>query len=356
MVKTNLSMTVATFLLMLFVSYPHATKAQSVSIQNGLGEFGFGWMFGRSGTCYIIMPRHVAGPFPRVTVSTEAPVENATATVIAPFWPGIDLALGVARGPIGDRCSSELDTLAETRLTASAHQADLLRLTPTGEVTRSSLKLADRTYLTFTGTLQTDDAAIGQGTSGAFAYVDGRPIGMAITSDDHSRALFIRSGEILIHIKRYLDEQGGAFLASPEPEPAGQDEDVNALPLRVLESAIRPINPQFAPENLVGPGHFVFSPQRRMQVIVGFDEITPVSRLVIRSSPQPGQTSPKSILLNWSLEGEGAGFRSWLRGEMGADGVFDTGLVAQRNLWRLEVIMLDAWGSGDITLDEIVAY
>lgn len=358
MLKINLSMACAFVLWGLGAVYPQPVPAQSVSIQNGLGEFGYGWMFGRNGTCYIVMPRHVAGPFPRVTVSTEAPVESATATVISPFWPGIDLALGVARGAIGNRCQSELEDLAETRETSSAHQADLLRLNQTGEISREQLQVADRTYLTFTGTLADPEAAIGQGTSGAFAFVGGQPAGMAVSSDDTRRATFIRSGEIFIHVRRYLDEQGGAFAAPSDArvtEPV-DDADTDALPLRVLESSVRPVNPMFAPENMTGPGQFVFAQQARMQVAVGFDAITPTSRLVIRSNPGPGQTSPKTVLLTWSLEGEGAGFRSWLRGEMAADGVFDTGKVAQRNLRRLQVIVLDTWGSGDVVIDEITAY
>lgn len=356
MLKTFLNMALFVFVSIGALSYPVNAYAQSVSIQNGLGEFGFGWMFGRNGTCYVIMPKHVAGPFPRVTVSTPAPVESVTATVIAPFWQGIDLAIGIARGSIVDRCRADLSDLNETWNVTSAHQADLLRLTPTGEISRSRLRLDERTYLTFSGTLDDAGSVIGQGTSGAFAFVNGRPAGMAITSDDPSRATFIRSGEILVHVRRYLEEQGGAFVAASEAGAVAQTQNADALPLRFLESSVRASNPLFAPENLVGPGKFVFAPHSRMQFALGFDSVTPVSRVVIRSSPEAAETSPKSIILNWSREDDGANFRVWLRGEMGPDGVFDSGEVAPRDLRRLQVIVRDAWGSGDIVIDEVTAY
>ena len=95
------------------LALPHASAAgaQTVSIQNGLGEHGFGWMFEHGGACHLVMPKHVAGPFPCVTVTTAAPVESASAKMIAPFWDSIDLAVGVVRGGLGERCTGALDDL-----------------------------------------------------------------------------------------------------------------------------------------------------------------------------------------------------------------------------------------------------
>ncbi len=343
-------------LVFIAVLYPTNGVAQTVSVQNGLGEYGFGWMFGRGGACYVVMPKHVAGPFPRVTVSTAAPVDSATATVISPFWDGIDLSVGVARGALVDRCDAQIDDLTETRAAAAAYRADLLRLTPNGELQRRALTLSERSYLTFTGTLSDGNDDIAQGTSGAFAFVNDKPIGMAITSDDPARARFMRAGEILVHLRRFLDEQSGVYL--PADDPANQTElaEPDALPLRYIRSAMPPINPMFAPENLVADGQFIFAPQRRMSFTVGFDEIRPVSRLVIRATPSATQTSPKGLIVQWSTDKDGQRFREWTRAEMGPDGVYDTGPMAPRNLRFLKVIMLDNWGSGDVVIDSITAF
>ena len=343
--------------IVLLILYPSAVLSQTVSVQNGLGEYGFGWMFGRNGSCYVVMPRHVSGPFPRVTITTAAPVENTSATVVAPFWEGIDLALGVARGNILERCTATLDELMETRAGLSAAQGDLLRLSPSGEVTRSKLRFTDRNYLSFTGYLNSDETSIAQGTSGAFVFVDGRPIGMAISSDDPARGLFMRSGEIFIHVSRFLDEQGGAYI--PAAQSTGEEASQlteEALPLRFVESSVAATNPRFAPENMVGAGQFVFKPQRVMRFVFGFDEPTAVSRIVLKSTNSETQTNPKDIILRWSVDSKGERFRELRRGQMGPDGVFDTGDMAKRNIRYLEVIALNTWGGGDVVIDEVTAH
>nr|WP_309503809.1 hypothetical protein [uncultured Roseovarius sp.] len=342
--------------ILLALSYPTNAFAQTISVQNGLGEHGFGWMFGRGGTCYIVMPKHVAGPFPRVTVSTAAPVDSATATVISPFWDNIDLSIGIARGGLVDRCDAKIEDLEESPKAAAAYRADLLRLSPSGELTRRGLTIAERSYLTFTGTLEDGTDDIAQGTSGAFAFVNGMPIGMAITSDDPTRARFMRSGEILIHLRRFLDEQAGVYVPVDEAASTPDIAEPNALPLRFFRSTMPPTNPQFAPENLVTDGQFIFAPQHRMSFTITLDEITPVSRLMIRASPTATQTSPKSLIVQWSVDKNGQRFREWTRAEMGPDGVFDTGVLAPRNLRYLKVIILDTWGSGDVVIDSVTAY
>lgn len=343
--------------IILWILYPSLGLSQTVSIQNGLGEYGFGWMFGRNGACYVVMPKHVAGPFPRVTVSTSAPVESASATVVAPFWNGIDLALGIARGGLLDRCTSTLDDLEETGAGLNAMHGELVRLSPSGEMTRNRIRFADRDYLSFTGYLDSGQASIAQGTSGAFVFADGRPIGMAITSDDPARGLFMRSGEILIHVHRFLDEQGGAYLPAPPSAEEGENHsNGNALPLRFIEASVPAINPQFAPENMVEEGRFIFGTQRVMRFVFGFDEPTAVSRIVMQSTTTENQTKPKDVILRWSVDSKREHFRELQRGEMGPDGVFDSGQMAGRNIRYLEIIALNTWGDGDVVIDQVTAY
>lgn len=316
-------------------------------------------MFNRHNICYIVMPKHVAGPFPRVTTLTAAPVVSTTATVIAPFWPEIDLAIGVARGDISDRCTAKLSDLEEQASGLSASKADLLRLSPSGEVSRQHIKLKDRTYLEFTGTLSDGSSGISQGTSGAFAFVKGRPIGMAIKSDDPTRARFIRSGEILVHLRRFLEEQGGAYQtvsdAGVKKSPSNTGVK-DALPLRFVRSSVPPINPMLAPENVVKEGQFVFSPARKMSIVFGFDRVVQLSRFTAIANATNTQTAPKSVLLRTSVDPHGERFLRWIRLEMGPDGVLDTGKLQPRNARYIELLVLDTWGSGDIVLDFVAAH
>ncbi|AMJ50146.1 hypothetical protein [Cereibacter sphaeroides] len=341
---------------MIVAVYPALAHSQTVSVRNGEGEHGFGWMFGYEGRCYVLMPKHVAGLYPKVSIMTSAPVVTSSATTIAPFWPEIDLAVGVGGSALDSRCPARLDDLEETPQSLNAAMGYLHRLTPAGEEERTALRIGNRNYLTFDAELAGGQNTIAQGTSGAFLFVDGKPLGMAVTSNDTSRATFIRSGEILIHVRRYLSEQAGAYVP-PEPDepvtPAPAAE--GALPLVFEAATMPPVNPRFAPENMLGGGQFVFSPAARMSFVLRLEETAPVSRVVLRSTPSEGRTMPKRIILNWSLEADGRNFREWTRGEMGRDGVFDTGLLAPRNIRALQVIVLNAWSSGDIAIDSVVA-
>jgi hypothetical protein len=318
--------------------------AQTVSVQNGLGEYGFGWMFNRNGTCYVVMPKHVAGPFPAVTIFTSAPVQHTTATVIAPFWPDIDLALGVARGGITERCTAKLDNLLVRKSDLAHHSADLLRLSETGEIYRKQIEVRDRGYLDFTGRVADGSSEIGQGTSGAFAFVKGRPIGMAITTDNPSHARFIRAGEILIHIRRFLEEQGGVYspVRSDETtENQRQSGQSDTLPLRFISSTVAPTNPMHAPDNLVSDGKFVFENGSFASLVFGFEKTRQVSRVTAVGKPMDQQTVAKTILLRTSVD---------------PDGVLDTGALQPRNMHFLELRILDTWGSGDVVLNSVTTY
>lgn len=343
-------------LTLIFASYyPEESKAQTVSVQNGLNEYGYGWMFGHSGNCYVVLPKHVAGPFPRVTISTAAPVENATATIVTPFWEGIDMALGVVRGGVADRCSRSLQDLEETRRSASARQVDLIRLNPNGELNQTTLSVVERSYLTFSAEVVHEADTITQGSSGSFAFVNDQPVGMAITSADDRQATFIRAGELYINLQRYLEEQGGAYLELPAIAETEKN-DPNALPLRYIDTSLRAVNPMYAPENIVGDGDFVFAPERLMSLSVGFENIQSVTRFTLTSDVSGGYALPKEIIVNWSTDESGARYREWFRGEVGPDGIFDTGNLAPRNLRRLQVIILNTWGSGEIVLSDISVF
>ena len=343
----------------LALSYAPVAAAQTVSIQNGLGEHGFGWMFAHGGACHVVMPKHVAGPFPRVTVTTAAPVESASATMIAPFWESIDLAVGIVRGGLDERCTGELEDLEEDRRTSGINSGELLRVTPSGDLERSPLRFMDRGYLTFEGVLEGGTTEVAQGTSGAFVFVRGRPVGMAVTSSAVEGATFIRSGEILIHLRRFLSEQGGAYVEPEAPETANETSlGQRALPLVFHSSSVPPVNPRYAPENMTGPGSFIFAPAQHMRFILGFEDgrVEAVSQLKLISNPAEAQTMPRDVILRWSFDEVPGRFRTWTRGQVARDGIFDTGRGAPRNMRWIEIIVLDAWGGGDIAIDEVAAY
>ena len=328
--------------------------AQSVRVQNGLGDWGYGWMFGHAGNCYAALPEHVAGPLPKVTIATAAPVESDQATIVKPFWPGIDLAVAVLdRGPLDARCTAELDDLVPPNAERNAAHALVLRVTPVGEQERLPIRILDRDYLKFTGELTRDGDAIGQGTSGAFAFVDEQPIGMALTSDDENRADFMRAEEIALNIGRYLSEQGRAFSASPSSAPAALDA---GLALRGVHTNTPPVLPQFGPENTLGDGLFVTRPNGPVVLTFRLNDQNPVAvrRLRMIAPPDGEHTVPKAIVVELDAGTGGDRFRFWTRGEMRPDGVFDTGPLAGRNARWIRVTIQSAWSEGTIAVDRVV--
>ncbi|HAE46041.1 MAG: hypothetical protein CMO30_21460 [Tistrella sp.] len=350
-------MTMILSALALSAIYGTSAQAQTVSVKNGEGENGFGWMFGQAGTCYAVMPRHVAGIFPRVTISTAAPVQTGTGTVIAPFWEGIDLAIAVVRGIEEDRCTERLDTLNIDSAGRRAAEASLLRLSPSGEEERVPLHIMRRDYLTLEARIE-GGREIMQGTSGAFAFVGETPIGMAYASADPGQATFMRSEEILINLRRFLNEQGAAY-AAPSAAVTLQPADPSArggLQLVVANSSTPPINPRFAPENLAGDGVFVYDGVPGARIVFGFatGDVAAVQRLRITAPTTAGYALPRTIIVQYSLDAEGRRFREWTRGQMAPDGLFDTGQMAPRNMRWVALTILDAWSTGPVVIDEVI--
>ena len=332
-----------------------AAGAQTVSVTNGMGEKGFGWMFDHAGSCYAVMPRHVAGPFPKVTVTSAAPVANGQGTVIRPFWEGVDLALAVIRGGIEERCTETLDRLQPSRRARGAVEAQLHRLSPTGEEERIPLRITARDYLTLTGEVAGAGAEIYQGTSGAFAFAGIEPVGMAIQSDDPERAVFMRVEEIALNLGRFLQEQGTAFAQESRSEvvPA----EAGGIPLRLVSASAPPVAPQFGPENTLGEGLYVFAPQRLTELLykVDGDQAVAMSQVRLSAPMKGGYALPRRVLVMTSANPDQGRFLQWTGGEVAADGLYDTGPMGQRNVLWLKIRILDARSDGPLAVAEVSA-
>lgn len=311
-------------------------------------------MFDHAGNCYIALPAHVAGHLPRITVTTAAPVVSDQATVQKPFWDGMDLAVAVAdRGVLDDRCTASLDDLKPTRRSRGVAQALLLRVTPLGEEERLPIRVLDRSYLYFIGEVTRPGDAIGQGTSGAFAFAASRPIGMAITHDDPTRARFMRAEEIVLNLGRYLSDQGNAFRASA-PTQDTVSAPPKGLPIGNVTTNSAPTLPQFGPDNLIRDGIYVTRPSGPVEITLRLDSAGPkVVHRVRLNAPSEGYAVPRDIIISLDAGEDGSRFRFWTRGQMTPDGVFDTGLLAPRNARWVRIVLRSAWGDGKIGLDRV---
>lgn len=325
--------------------------AQTIAIRNGKGEQGHGWMFRNRSVCYAVLPRHVAGTRPRITATTAAPVESGTGDVLLPFWDGIDLAIAVLRGGIEARCTAELTDLKPTVTARNAPTAQLYRLTPGGEEERIALRITSRTYLLLEGEV-TDGREVFQGTSGAFAFSSGRPIGMAITTDDPSHVDLMRSEEIAMNVERFLSERGAPLSVSE----AAVSTEVDGLYLEIARVSVPPVSPNGAPENvLTDEGAYVFPPVRNAEIllrVVG-DAPLPVADLRITATPERGLSVPRRFVATTSDHAEPRDFRRWIVDEVPPDGRYTSEPRAVRLARWVRIVIASTWGEGDIRVERI---
>ena len=348
----NVAASLAAFLLSANLAF-----AQTVSVENEAGEFGFGWMFGNRGTCYVILPAHVAGDSFFLTLRTAAPVASGSATVIRPFWEGVDLALAVARGGIEPRCVETVDRLDAPAAARRASRAQLERLTPSGEIDRTPITVEDRQYLTFTGVVDAGETGIGQGTSGAFAFAQGAPIGMAITSDAENRAEFMRIEEIQMNVDRYLSEHGTIFQTAVAPAaPAAETAD--GLPLELDRASLAPINPSFPPEAVLGDGLYVFEAVGRPEMVfrIAGESGVGLSRLLVTAPTDAGYGFPRDVKIEFTPFPDGRRWFAFGTFRMAADGVLDTGTIQPRSARLIRLTVQTIWGESPVAVGRVAAF
>jgi hypothetical protein len=331
--------------------------AQTVSVRNG-AERGHGWMFAEGGACYLILPRHLADPVGRMNLRTAAPVAEGTAFGRTPFWPGIDLAVATVDAALRPRCTGSLDDLDLPGPLRDARVAQLERLSGAGEIERTPLTIGNRTYLTFEGTLP-EGARIGEGTSGAFAFVGDRPIGMAFTSDSERRADFIRAGEIRIHVARWLEEHGRPFSATPDDADREETSDAADHPIRFVSSSVAPVEPGYAGENLTqADGIFAAEPRGGIVLLFRLGDGTaavPLSEVRLSAPVDAGFEIPASVRVDFSASEDGSSMRAFDRGMMGLDGTLVIGPLQARNARWLRVTIISASGPGPVALARVRA-
>jgi hypothetical protein len=327
-----LVLSAATFMLVISSASSNPVFAQIVRVESG-PEVGHGFVLRHGGVCYLITPRHVTGSRRIATVKTASPMRSASATMESPFWDDMDLAIGTVRAEgLGDYCRTPLTQFDQSLEVDAGQPMHLLRLRDTGEVERSALEFEDARYLTFKARMARQEDAFFRGTSGAFAFVGDRPMGMVVSTTDGQEGQFIRIEELYQNIARWVQRSVRFVGTAPSADTAPLVDGMRI----VLHSVTQPpLNSDTAPENMRQEGAYVF-PAGRNQIIFRIPGVNPgaLARIDLRSDPDADYALPRLIRVEVSTATEPtAGWRHFAEAEMAPDGVFTINRSAQLARW-----------------------
>lgn len=325
-------------------------SAQPVAVRSG--ETGQGFLFAHAGICYAVLPSHVAKGAFRAQVIAEKG-RSARASIRTPFWPGIDLALGIlSRG--GDLCEAQLDDLAGPRGSVAHKTSAVLVLVGTdGRVERLPMNITEIGYLDINAQFASaEDVSARQGMSGGFLLVDGVPLGMAIDTEGGETLRFMRVEEIHMNLSRLLSTQA-VFSTAPATKPDAAPVQ-SGLELSVASASAVAIGPGQMVENILLPdAAYVFDPQGPATIELALTNATALSQVELLAKAKDGQAMPRRLLIQVNARSEGGRWRTFWSGEMPPDGVLDTGARLATSARRLRITIASAWSSGPLRLDSL---
>lgn len=325
--------------------------AQTVAVHSG-DQNGHGFLVREGTVCYLVLPKHVAAGRRNVTVFSAAPVVHSSALIETPFWDGMDLAIGIVRGEVEDRCVRRLSELDATAQPETGANVQMLRLRQSGEPERIPMRITDSQYLTLDAEIADGKSELFKGTSGAFLFAGETPVGMAIETVSPTEGRFIRIEEIFQNVERRVKRRSGfakVELQSQTPEPTVDD----GVPFDFVSATLPPIDPDYSEANLAGPGSYVFSLTRpnRLAFKARGGTAATVSQIQLRSEQNEAFGIPRNILVELSNTEDGLRTRIPTTVEMGPDGILNVTLQ-QKTRWVF-ITIRSAWDGTTIGLDNI---
>jgi hypothetical protein len=342
------------FTIACLLFFGSAAQARPVAVRSG--ENGQGFLFAHGGTCYAVLPRHVAGNAYRAQIIAEDGT-SGRASVRTPFWEGIDLAVAVlSRGPV--RCEARLDDLVGQRGSVAQRAAAVLAIVDAdGSVERLPMEIVEIGYLDLVARFTGPEAPMAQqGMSGGFLLVDGVPIGMAIDSAGGTSVRFMRVEEIHMNVSRWLSTQSAFDVAAAFGEDTAPALSPDFLALRLIGATAVATGPDTMAENLVVPEKaYVFEPSGPATIEFVIEGAAALSQMILISAPDQGEAIPRRILIQVNASEDGGRWRTFWSGDMPPDGLLDTGKRLPTSARRIRITISSAWASGPVRLDSVSA-
>ncbi|MFN4153899.1 MAG: hypothetical protein ACK4HF_04545 [Paracoccaceae bacterium] len=322
-----------------------------MTVHSGDGH-GHGFLVRQGATCYVILPKHVAAGRRNVTVFSAAPVVHSSALIETPFWDGMDLAIGIVRGAVEQRCLREVSDLKTSVQPENAGRVQLLRLRQSGEPERVDMIITDSQYLTLDAEITDGQSELFKGTSGSFLFAGDTPIGMVVEALSPTKGRFVRIEEIFQNVHRRVDRRSGYAAAIAPPQPPAVTEADGGLPFDLVSASLPPVSPELSESNLNGPGSYVFELTRPNRLAFkAKGGAVALSKVQIRAEAEAGYGIPRTVLIELSNTEDGVRTRMPTSVEMAPDGLLD--LALQQTTRWVFITIGSGWDSATIGLDSV---
>ncbi|MEP2767111.1 MAG: hypothetical protein ABJP41_04440 [Paracoccaceae bacterium] len=175
-------------------------------------EVGHAVLVQHRGNCYAVMPDHVAFK-DRLSLVSALPQVTGVATVFH-RRSDLDLAIGFVEGDLAQACDLTWVDLSKdvSKLVGDTASGGLSRIQFGGKfIDRAAATIidADDNHFVIATTQEWSNSEIMGGVSGALFYVRNIPVGIALTSEDTSRARFLRMDRVHQALSSVLEASGG---------------------------------------------------------------------------------------------------------------------------------------------------
>jgi hypothetical protein len=166
----------------------------------------------------------------------------------------------------------------------------------------------------------------------------------------------MRVEEIALNLGRWLGSGGSQFSEMKRSPESRLAEDI--LPLSLLDAQTPAVDTAHMAENVLGSGAYVFEPLGEAVLVLGIqgEKAAALRHMVMESDPDAGGALPKSVRIDVDSAQIGPGrWRLFWSGDMGRDGVLDTGRLGGTLARRIRITILSAWSPGPVRIDKIEA-
>jgi hypothetical protein len=323
---------------------------EPVSVNAGSGQ---GFVVAHRSNCYVLLPEHVHGTNPVLSLSTGAPPVTGEARVFESFVP-TDLSLAIVTGGLEGRCLYRFADLPRNidPLIGLGGTVDIVTVWASGRVQRVRGRVALLAYEEMTIDIvdpgeETDMFA---GRSGGVVLAGETPVGLVVEATSSRQARALRMDAVVSRVERRLS---GA-PPSAEPEATADTDDDGQRGARGLVGEItycsaEPAAPDASCWALAeGSGPLLIPADAlpyRIELRLEGDGAVPVERVRLRAFAEEGlSTAPRRVIVERAAGTPDRPYWiAYAQADMSPLGEFDFSHGARPRTSTLRITVVDGW-------------